>query len=114
MRLSNSWPMISIFIGLPAEEKRDLFLMQNDYENIPSLCELSINDTRKTNSQIWAPRWTLGTQIDLVEQMHSEGRKAVTWTLDQTGAISEFISQSKFDGILTNYPTIVSYYHYAR
>ena len=105
---------LEIFIGLPTEEKRDLFLQQNDFENITSLCELSIDDTRNTNSNIWSPRWTLGTQFSSVEQMHNEGRRAFTWTLDQAEFISEFIEHSNFDGILTNYPTIVSYYHYAR
>lgn len=105
---------LEIFIGLPSEEKRDIFLEQNDFENITSLCELSIEDTRKTNSKIWAPRWTLGTQSNLVDIIHSEDRRAFTWTLDQADAISEFINVSKFDGILTNYPTIVSYYYYAQ
>lgn len=105
---------LEILIGLPSEEKRDLFMQQNDFENIPSLCELSLEDTRITNSQIWAPRWTLGTQSASVEGMHNEGRRALTWTLDQAGVISEFINISQFDGILTNYPTIVSYFHYVR
>jgi len=105
---------IEIFIGLPTDEKRDLFLQQNDFENIPSLCELSIDDTRNTFSQIWAPRWTLGTQLSSVELMHDEGRRAFTWTLDQAGVISEFMSLGDFDGILTNYPTIVSYFHYVK
>ena len=42
---------LEIFIGLPTEEKRDLFLQQNDFENITSLCELSPDDTRNTNSK---------------------------------------------------------------
>ncbi len=105
---------LEIFIGLPTEEKRDLFLQQNDFENITALCELSPDDTRNTNSNIWAPRWTLGTQLSSVEKMHNEGRRVFTWTLDQAEFISEYIEHSNFDGILTNYPTIVSYYHYAR
>ncbi len=104
---------LEILIGIPTEEKRDLFMQQNDFKNIPSLCELSIDDVRKLNSKIWTPRWTLGTQTSTVQQMHEEGRKAFTWTLDQVGTISEFIKVSKFDGILTNYPTIVAYFYYA-
>ncbi len=105
---------LEILLGIPTEEKRNLLMQQNGFENIPSLCELSINDVRNLNSKIWAPRWTLGTQTSSVEQMHNEGRRAFTWTLDQVGTISEFIKVSKFDGILTNYPTIVSYFHYAK
>ena len=105
---------INIVIGIPSEEKRDLLLKQPAYQNIPSLCELSIEDARKLDAEIWAPRWTLGTQTSSVELMHSENRLAFTWTLDQIASISEFIKSSKFDGILTNYPTIVSYFYYVQ
>jgi glycerophosphoryl diester phosphodiesterase len=46
--------------------------------------------------------------------MHAEGRLAFTWTLDDANYIEEFINAGEFDGILTNYPTIVSYYHYIK
>jgi glycerophosphoryl diester phosphodiesterase len=44
--------------------------------------------------------------------MQSEGRKVFTWTLDDENYIEQFIKEGQFDGILTNYPTIVSYFHY--
>ena len=69
---------------------------------------------RQADSDIWAPRWTMGLQTSEVQQMHSEGRLVFTWTLDETSYIEEFINQGEFDGILTNYPTIVSYYHYIK
>ena len=105
---------LEIMVGLPDEDKANNFMKYPSFENVPSLCELSKEITRKSNSQVWAPRWTLGTQIESVTQMQSEGRRAFTWTLDDTQFISQFIKESKFDGILTNYPTIVAYYHYAR
>ncbi|MCP5061277.1 MAG: glycerophosphodiester phosphodiesterase [Ignavibacteriae bacterium] len=105
---------LEIMVGLPSDEKANVFMKYPEFENVSSLCELSKSVTRKSNSQVWAPRWTLGTQIESVTQMQSEGRKVFTWTLDDAQFISKYIKESKFDGILTNYPTIVAYYHYAR
>ncbi len=101
-------------VGLPTNFMLDNLLNYPDFENVLSLCELSLNDVRNANSQVWAPRWTLGLQTSSVQQMHIEGRRAFTWTLDQSQFISQFINESEFDGILTNHPTIVAFYHYAR
>lgn len=101
-----------VVIGIPNDEIFDYFTAIPGFENIPSLCELTIEDTQLANSAVWAPRWTQGTQNSLVEQMHSEGRLVVTWTVDQANYIKEFIEEGNFDGLLTNYPSLVAYYHY--
>ena len=103
-----------VAIGLPSVDMREYFKAYPGYENIESINEGTVDDTRGTNSYVWAPRWTEGTQTNLVREMHSEGRIAITWTLDQIQFISKFINESEFDGVITNYPTIVAYYHYAR
>ena len=105
---------LEIMIGLPTSFMRDNLLLYPDYENVLSLCELTLSDVRNTNSQVWAPRWTLGLQTSSVQQMRSEGRRSFTWTLDQPQFISQYIKDSEFDGILTNHPTIVAFYYYAR
>jgi len=105
---------LKIVIGIPADDVFEEFFAQPDYQNIPSLCELSLDQVRQANSQVWAPRWTQGTQTTNVQQMHAEGRKVFTWTLDDASYIEEFINAGEFDGILSNYPTIVSYYHYIK
>jgi glycerophosphoryl diester phosphodiesterase len=105
---------LHIYIGMPSEDAINDFMTLPDYQNIPSLCELTIDDVHKVNSHVWAPRWTQGTQNDLVDQIHSEGRVAWTWTLDDVNWIQEYITDGHFDGILTNYPMIVGYYHYIR
>jgi len=97
---------------MPAQDIFDAFIAYPGYQQIPSLCELTIDQVRQANSKVWAPRWTQGTQNSEVQQMHAEGRLAFCWTLDETSYIEEFINEGEFDGILTNYPTIVSYYHY--
>ena len=105
---------LKIVIGIPADDVYQEFIAQPGYQDVPSLCELSIDQVRQANSQVWAPRWTQGTQTANVQQMHAEGRIVFTWTLDDASYIEEFINAGEFDGILTNYPTIVSYYHYIK
>jgi glycerophosphoryl diester phosphodiesterase len=105
---------LQIYIGLPSTDAINDFKNQPDYKNIPSLCELTTDDVEDVNSMVWAPRWTLGTQNDLVAVMHSQGRICWTWTLDNVNWIQEYITDGHFDGILTNYPFIVGYYHYIR
>ncbi|MBK7629430.1 MAG: glycerophosphodiester phosphodiesterase [Ignavibacteriales bacterium] len=105
---------LQIVLGLPDEDKINNLLAYPGFENIPSLCELEINQVHLVNARVWAPRWTQGTQTSLVEAMHSEGRKVFVWTLDEPAFIESFIRDGKFDGILTNYPSLVAYYHYIR
>ena len=105
---------LHIYIGIPNTDGMNDFMNQPGYKNIPSLCELSTDDVQTLNSMVWSPRWTLGTQDDLVAQIHSQGRLAWTWTLDDVDWIRDYINNGHFDGILTNYPFIVGYYHYIR
>ena len=103
---------LKVVVGIPTDDILNAFMEYPDYQNIPSLCELTVDDVRKANSMVWAPRWTLGTQNDLVQQMHNENRLAVTWTIDNPGWIKTYIEEGLFDGFLTNYPYVVTYYHY--
>ncbi len=101
-----------VVVGIPSTEVMNDFMAYPGYRNIPSVCELTIEDTRTLNSIIWAPRWTLGTQNDLVKQMHADGRTAICWTIDNPAWIKDFLSNGLFDGLLTNFPSVVAYYHY--
>jgi glycerophosphoryl diester phosphodiesterase len=105
---------LEVYIGLPSQEVYDAFVATAGHDTIPSLCELSTGQATQANSGVWAPRWTQGTQDDQVAAMHAEGRKAFVWTLDEANYIQEFVNNGQFDAILTNYPTILSYYHYIR
>ncbi|MDH4070145.1 MAG: glycerophosphodiester phosphodiesterase family protein [Ignavibacteria bacterium] len=105
---------LEILIGLPTTDQIDFYLGTTGYSTHPALCELSLNDVRRTNAGVWAPRWTEGTLDAGVSEVHAEGRRAFVWTLDVASFIREFVQTSQFDGILTNYPTIVAYYHYTR
>jgi glycerophosphoryl diester phosphodiesterase len=103
---------LMIVMGIPTTDVMDALKAYPDYQHVPSLCELTVDDARQVNSKVWAPRWTLGTQNDLVQQMHNEHRLAVCWTIDTPGWIQNYIENGLFDGLLTNYPYVEAYYHY--
>jgi glycerophosphoryl diester phosphodiesterase len=105
---------LEIFSGLPTEDKINQFLAYEEHEQVLSLCELEIEDVHRTNADFWGPRWTLGTQNDKVQQMHDEGRRVITWTMDIPVYIKEYLTNARFDGMVTNYPTLVAYYKYSQ
>jgi glycerophosphoryl diester phosphodiesterase len=105
---------LTITIGIPDEEVLKNFLQLPGYQNIPSVVELTPRDAATTNARIWAPRWTLGLQNEEVEKIHNAGRKAFVWTLDVPENINKYFLQGKFDGILSNYPSSVAFYYYAK
>lgn len=103
---------VDILIGVPADDVLAALKALPNFTSIPSLCEISVEEARILNSRAWGPRWTLGTQNELVAQVQSEGRVAICWTIDLPGYINEFIRDGQFDGLLTNYPSTVAYFHY--
>lgn len=105
---------LSITIGIPDDQVLTNFLKLPNYKNLQSVCELTPDDVIKTNAKIWAPRWTLGLQNEEVARMHAAGRKAFVWTLDVPENIQIYFNQGKFDGILSNYPSSVAFYYYAK
>ncbi|GAB3979966.1 hypothetical protein GCM10028806_46470 [Spirosoma terrae] len=104
---------LRIVIGLPSTDAVASYQALSDKENTPILCELDTATTRSLNARIWAPRWTLGPQTAEVAAMQAEGRTVFVWTLDEPEFIREFIAQNTFDGILSNYSSVVAYYHYS-
>ncbi|MDA3843173.1 MAG: glycerophosphodiester phosphodiesterase family protein [Candidatus Kapabacteria bacterium] len=105
---------MEIIIGMPSELVYDELMDMVDYLNIPSLCELSTDETEKSGSLIWAPRWSLGTQKAKVDKMHSLGKRCFVWTLDQPEFMDPFFDDVEFDGILSNHPSVVAYEYYIR
>lgn len=105
---------LQIVIGLPTEGTFNHFKELSNFTSIPSLSELSIEQTREIDARVWAPRFTLGLQNEEVLQMQAEGRRAFVWTLDEPQYVEQFITEGKFDGILSNYPSLVAYHHYAK
>jgi glycerophosphoryl diester phosphodiesterase len=105
---------LTVVIGLPDEDKVNELLSLPDFAAADVLCELDIDIVRRTQAEIWAPRWTLGTQSDAVAQMQAEGRQVLVWTLDEAGYIETFLRDGDFDGILTNYPALVAFHYFTQ
>jgi glycerophosphoryl diester phosphodiesterase len=111
---------LHIFVGVPSDDVYNAFLSYPDYQNVESLCELSEDKVATIQAKAWAFRWTMGLQEQEVVNMHSQGRKCLVWTLDVPEFTKIYTTQGgtdatrRFDGILTNYPSILAYYHYVR
>lgn len=103
---------LRIVIGLPTQGAVDAYQALPNKANTPILCELDTAVTRTLGARIWAPRWTLGPQAQEVLAMKAENRTVFVWTLDEPKFIEQFISEGRFDGILSNYSPVVAYYHY--
>ncbi|MFH1051740.1 MAG: glycerophosphodiester phosphodiesterase family protein [bacterium] len=105
---------LEILIGLPTNDIVDEYLSIKDKKDIPAICELSFDDVRSTDAYVWAPRWSLGLQTAETDIMHSEGRRVFTWTLDDAEFIKVYLKDGNFDGILSNYSSIVAYEYYIK
>lgn len=105
---------LEIVIGIPSEETMNSFRQLPDYKNIPSLCELDTIKAVQLNADIWAPSWIHGLQTKHVAAMQAKGKRAIVWTVDIPNKIKEFMYEAKFNGIVTNRPTMAAYYHLAK
>lgn len=105
---------LDIVIGVPDEDVLKCFLQLPDYKNTPSLCELDTAKTVQMGAAVWAQSYTKGNQDAETGAMQAKGKKALVWTVDIPDKIKEFICETKFNGIVTNRPTMAAYYHYAR
>ncbi len=105
---------LEIFFGLASEEIYEAFLLRPDHEQISSICELSIEKVRAAKSRVYGARWTLGGIEQELQSLHAESTRAFVWTLDLPEFIEQFLATTKYDGILTNYPTVVAYHYYVR
>ncbi len=105
---------VQIYIGLPNDDAFNRFRQLPNFSSTPSLCELSIDKVNEINARVWAPRWTLGLQGSEVSAVQATGRKVFVWTLDVPEYLRQFVNEGNFDGILTNYPSLLAYHHYVK
>jgi glycerophosphoryl diester phosphodiesterase len=105
---------IIILNGIPTEEIATEFLKVQNSKDRPNLCEISFVRAKELNSVVYAPRWTLGTLDAEIAEAHSRNMKVVTWTVDLNTVMKKYISVGNFDGILTNYPSILAYEFYSQ
>lgn len=105
---------IAILLGMPSDDAYNNFIAFPGHQNISSLCELSLDKAKTAGSRVFAPRWTLGILEQDVLDAHANNMKVVTWTLDDPEGMNEVITKSNYDGILTNYPSMLAYQFYSQ
>ncbi|NTS39342.1 glycerophosphodiester phosphodiesterase [Flavisolibacter sp. BT320] len=105
---------VEIVIGIPTEDQYGHFRRLPDYASIPSLCELDQEKAKSMGAEIWATTWVKGLQTEEVAEAHSKGLRAFAFTMDVPLAITEFMEDGSFDGIVTNRPSGVAYHHFIR
>jgi glycerophosphoryl diester phosphodiesterase len=103
---------LEILIGIPSVEVYNDFIQYPNFQNYSSICELDENYVSQSKAKVWASRWSLGLLDDRVSTMHNSGYRCFVWTLDETELIKSFVKKGNFDGIVTNYPSIVAYEYY--
>ncbi len=103
---------IEILIGIPDEGILAAVKSQADFAEIPTLCELDEKYVTEAGSLIWAPRWSNGLMIDRVAAMHSQGKRVFVWTMDDPALVKTYIKTGDFDGIVTNFSSVVAYEYY--
>ncbi|MCX6140753.1 MAG: glycerophosphodiester phosphodiesterase family protein, partial [Candidatus Kapabacteria bacterium] len=99
---------IRILFGIPADDILTAYESSPLKGTTPVLCELDVDIVRRVNAEVWAPRFTAGTQDALVAEMQKEGLQVYVWTLDDEDFIRRYLKADVFDGILTNYPTLLA------
>jgi len=106
---------LKILFGLPTQEILDVYRAAALTGKTPVLCELTLSDVRSLPScEAWGPRWTNGLEEDGVRQMHAEGRKVYPWTIDSPDWMIKFLDGGDYDGILSNYPSMLTGLYYQR
>jgi len=105
---------LTILLGLPDDEAYENFIAFPGHQQLPSLCELSLEKAKAAGSSVFAPRWTLGILEQETQDAHASNMRVVTWTLDDPGGMNEVITRSRYDGILTNYPSMLAYQFYSQ
>ena len=105
---------LSIVIGLPDEDVMKRFMQLPGYKDAPVLCELDTAIATQVDADYWAPSWTKGHQDEVVTAVQATGKKSLVWTVDIPDKIREFMYEAKFNGIVTNRPTMAAFYYYAR
>jgi len=105
---------VSMLIGLPTEDAYTKFIAFPGHTGIPSLCEISLAKAKAAGSVVFAPRWTLGILEAETNDAHANNIRVVTWTLDDPDGMEAVITQSQYDGALTNYPSMLAYHFYSQ
>jgi glycerophosphoryl diester phosphodiesterase len=105
---------LMIAIGIPDEDVMKQFQTLPNFKQVPSLTEMDTAFAVRLQADVWAPSWLKGLQLPEVSAMQQKGIKVIVWTVDMHDKIEEFIRNGKFNGICSNRPGVVAFYHYTR
>lgn len=103
---------VHIYLAITSDDVLTAFLAQPGYQNIPTICELGIDILQQANSAVWSPRFTQAIPAEDIATLHSQGKLAITWTVNIPNFVQQFVEDSGLDGILSDYPGLVAYYYY--
>jgi glycerophosphoryl diester phosphodiesterase len=105
---------LEIMLGVPSDAIYDEILRYPSYTSLPTIAERSLDKARTLHSLVWAPVWSSGICRADNATARSEGRRIFVWTLDDPHFTQEYVDSFEYDGILSDYPMIVAYYHYVQ
>jgi len=105
---------IQIYMAITSDDLFNAFLQLPNYQDIPTICELTTSDVQQMNANVWSPRWTEGTQNSDVSSLQSQGKQVICWTVDIPGFMQEYLFNGLFNGMLTDYPHLLAYYYYGQ
>jgi len=103
---------VQIYVAITTDDVLAAYLAVPGYANSPTICELGIDKLNQANSQVWSPRFTQQIPVSDINTLHSQGKLAITWTVNVNDFVSQFVTQGNLDGILSDYPGLVAYYYY--
>ena len=61
---------------------------------------------------VWAPRWTLGSDAAKIAMLQQAHKMVFPWTIDSPFYLSEFLDHASYDGVLSNYPAMLTGLYY--
>lgn len=108
---------VTILFGIPSKDILNAYLNTSVDKSTELLIELDRETALSLpNCKIWAPRWTNGITNDDINAFKQSGtnRKVFVWTVDVKEYIEKYLFSIKADGILSNYPSLVSAIYYSK
>jgi glycerophosphoryl diester phosphodiesterase len=103
---------VQIYLAITSDDVLSQFMAQPGYQNIPTICELGIDELQQVNSKVWSPRFTQNIAPEDINSLHAQGKLAITWTVNVNSFLQQFIEEGLLDGLLTDYTTLAAYYYY--
>ncbi len=103
---------LSILLGIPSQEVLDAYLPFKDDSSADALVELDAATALSLpHCSVWAPTWTRDiTPSDVaIMRAHHPPIRVFTWTVDLHESMMDYLN--RVDGILTNYPSLLTAFH---